>query len=153
VVAPVIRDLELQGTPDQPGPTRQHRRKSERSGRYPLEPGMHVSDLIRAGGSLEDSAYGGEAELTRYEIVNGSARQTDLIPINLAAVRRGDASADVQLKPYDMLLIKVTPSGKSRAISFLPAKFVSPASTPIHRGETLSSVLRRARRIHRSRLH
>ena len=42
--------------------------------------------LIRAGGSLEDSAYGGEAELTRYEIVNGNARQTALIPIDLAAV-------------------------------------------------------------------
>ena len=39
---------------------------------------MHVSDLIRAGGSLEDSAYRGEAELTRYAIVNGNARQTSL---------------------------------------------------------------------------
>ncbi len=50
---------------------------------------MHVSDLIRAGGSLDDSAFDGEAELTRYEIVNGNARQTALIPVNLAAIRRG----------------------------------------------------------------
>ena len=40
-------------------------------GAYPLEPGMTVSDLIRAGGGLEDAAYGGSAELTRYEIVEG----------------------------------------------------------------------------------
>ena len=36
-------------------------------GHYPLEPAMHVSDLIRAGGSLEDAAYRGQAELTRYD--------------------------------------------------------------------------------------
>ena len=51
---------------------------------------MHVSDLIRAGGSMEDAAFGGQAELTRYEVRNGDARQTDLIAINLAAIRLGD---------------------------------------------------------------
>ena len=35
-------------------------------GRYPMEPSMRVTDLIRAGGSLDDTAHGGEAELTRY---------------------------------------------------------------------------------------
>jgi hypothetical protein len=47
---------------------------------------MHVSDLIRAGGSLEDSAYGGEAELTRYEVVNGIARQTELISMAVTTI-------------------------------------------------------------------
>jgi protein involved in polysaccharide export with SLBB domain len=105
---------------------------------------MHVSDLIRAGGSLEDSAYGGEAELTRYEIVNGSARQTDMIPINLAAVRRGDAGANLQLKPYDVLLIKVTPQWEEPGNIILAGEVRFPGKYPIHRGETLSSVLRRA---------
>ena len=45
---------------------------------------MHVSDLIRAGGSLEDAAYRGQAEMTRYAVVDGDARQTELIPVNLA---------------------------------------------------------------------
>src|SRR5260370_10365273 len=70
VVAPVIRDLELQGTPDQPAQIVSIAGKVNAPGRYPLEPGMHVTDLIRAGGSLEDSAYAGPAELTRYAIVN-----------------------------------------------------------------------------------
>jgi polysaccharide export outer membrane protein len=113
-------------------------------GRYPLEPAMHVSDLIRAGGSLEDSAYGGEAELTRYEIVNGSARETALIPINLGAVRRGEAGADVELKPYDMLLIKVTPQWEEPGNIILAGEVRFPGKYPIHRGETVSSVLRRA---------
>jgi polysaccharide biosynthesis/export protein len=144
VVAPVIRDLELQGTPDHPAQIVNIGGKVNAPGRYPLEPGMHVSDLIRAGGSLEDSAYGGEAELTRYEIVNGDARQTDLIPINLAAVRRGDAGADVQLKPYDVLLIKVTPQWEEPGNIILAGEVRFPGKYPIHRGEILSSVLRRA---------
>jgi polysaccharide export outer membrane protein len=144
VVAPVIRDLELQGTPEQPAQLVSIAGKVHAPGRYPLEPAMHVSDLIRAGGSLEDSAYGGEAELTRYEIVNGSARQTELIPINLAAVRRGDPAADLQLKPYDVLLIKVTPQWEEPGNIILAGEVRFPGKYPIHRGETLSSVLRRA---------
>ena len=34
-------------------------------GDYPLEPNMHVSDLLRAGGGLQDAAYGTKAELTQ----------------------------------------------------------------------------------------
>ena len=59
-------------------------------GRYPLEPGMHVSDLIRAGGSLEEAAYGGQAELTRHRVINGEYRQVDLVVVDLAALMRGD---------------------------------------------------------------
>jgi polysaccharide export outer membrane protein len=144
VVAPVIRDLELQGTPDQPAQIVSVAGRVNAPGRYPLEPGMHVTDLIRAGGSLEDSAYGGEAELTRYEIVNGIARQTALIPINLGAVRRGDPGADVQLKPYDVLLIKVTPQWEEPGNIILAGEVRFPGKYPITRGETLSSVVRRA---------
>ncbi len=48
-------------------------------GRYPLEQGMRVSDLIRAGGSLEEAAYGGQAELTRHRVIDGEYRQIDLV--------------------------------------------------------------------------
>jgi len=61
------------------------------------------------GGSLEDSAYTGEAELTRYEVVDGKERQTDLLDVNLAAIRRNEPGADLELKPYDFLVIKKTP--------------------------------------------
>jgi protein involved in polysaccharide export with SLBB domain len=144
VVAPVIRDLELQGAPDKPAQIVSVDGKVKAPGRYPLEPGMHVSDLIRAGGSLDDSAYGGEAELTRYEVVNGDARQTALIPIDLAAIRKGDAAADVQLKPYDMLVIKITPQWMEPGTIELAGEVRFPGRYPIHRGETLSSAIHRA---------
>jgi polysaccharide export outer membrane protein len=113
-------------------------------GRYPLEPAMHVSDLIRAGGSLEDSAYRGQAELTRYAVVDGDARQTELIPVNLAAIKRGDPGADLQLKPYDTLVIKPIPSWMEPGNIELAGEVRFPGIYPIHQGETLNSVLQRA---------
>ena len=55
----MIRDLELQATPDKPEQIVNIDGRVKAPGKYPLEPTMHVSDLIRAGGSLEDSAYRG----------------------------------------------------------------------------------------------
>lgn len=144
IVAPVIRDLELQASPDHPAEVVSIDGKVKAPGRYPLEPSMRVSDLIRAGGSLDDSAFGGEAELTRYEIVGGTARETSLIPIDLTAIRRGDAAANVQLKPYDVLVIKVVPQWEEPGTIELAGEVRFPGTYPIHRGETLSSVLHRA---------
>jgi len=105
---------------------------------------MRVSDLIRAGGSMNDSAYSGEAELTRYAIADGSVRQTSLIPVDLAAIRRGDVAADIQLMPYDVLVVKVTPQWTEPGTIELTGEVRFPGRYPITRGETLSSVLRRA---------
>ena len=143
-VLPVIRDLELQATPDKPGQVVSVDGQVKAPGRYPLEPSMHVSDLIRAGGSLEDAAYGGEAELTRYQVVGGNARETELIAVNLAAIRRGDPGADLPLKPYDVLVIKITPQWEEPGSIVLEGEFRFPGTYPIHRGETLYSVLQRA---------
>jgi protein involved in polysaccharide export with SLBB domain len=143
-VAPVIRDLELQSTPDKPTQTVSIDGQVKAPGRYPLEPAMHISDLIRAGGSLEDAAYGGEAELTRYEVVKGDARQTELIAVNLGAIRRGEPGADLQLKPYDVLVIKVTPQWEEPGSIVLEGEVRFPGKYPIHRGETLYTVLQRA---------
>jgi protein involved in polysaccharide export with SLBB domain len=144
VVDPVLRDLELQATPDNPAQIVTIDGQVKAPGRYPLEPSMHVSDLIRAGGSLDDSAYSGEAELTRYEVINGNARQTALIPISLAAIRRGDPAADVKLMPYDTLVIKITPQWEEPGSIIVAGEVRFPGTYPIHRGEKLSSILARA---------
>jgi protein involved in polysaccharide export with SLBB domain len=144
VVEPVIRDLELQASPDQPAQVVSIDGQVKSPGKYPLEPTMHVSDLIRAGGSLDDSAYAGDAELTRYEIVNGNVRQTALLQVNLAAIRRGDAAADFALLPYDKLVIKITPQWQELGDIVVQGEVRFPGTYPIHRGETLSSVLARA---------
>jgi polysaccharide biosynthesis/export protein len=144
VVEPIIRDLELQATPERPEQVVSVDGRVKAPGRYPLEPTMHVSDLIRAGGSLEDAAYRGQAELTRYAVVDGDARQTELISVDLAAIRRGDPGADLKLKPYDVLLIKPIPLWMEPGTIEVAGEVRFPGKYPIHQGETLHSVLLRA---------
>jgi polysaccharide biosynthesis/export protein len=144
VLEPIIRDLELQATPERPEQVVSVDGRVKAPGRYPLEPTMHVSDLIRAGGSLEDAAYRGQAELTRYAVVNGDARQTELISVDLAAIRRGDPGADLKLKPYDVLVIKPVPLWMEPGTIEVVGEVRFPGTYPIHQGETLHSVLLRA---------
>lgn len=48
-------------------------------GLYPLEEGMRASDLVCAAGGLSVTAFGLEAELSRYQIVDGDKRRLDHI--------------------------------------------------------------------------
>jgi polysaccharide export outer membrane protein len=143
-VAPIIDDLKLQASATVPARVAIIFGEIRAPGAYPLEPSMHVSDLIRAGGSLDDSAYTGEAELDRYEVVDGKERQTALLEVNLAAIRRNEPGADLELKPYDILVIKKTPQWDTPGTIVLTGELRHPGRYPIQRGETLSSVLRRA---------
>jgi polysaccharide biosynthesis/export protein len=143
-IAPIIENLELQSSAATPAQVVMVTGQIRVSGRYPLEPSMRVSDLVRAGGGLDDTAYTGEAELTRYEVVDGNQRESGLIQIDLAAIRRGDVGADAQLRPYDILVIKRMPQWDANATIQLAGELRFPGRYPIHRGETLSSVLRRA---------
>jgi polysaccharide export outer membrane protein len=143
-VAPIIEDLKLQASTTAPTQMVAINGEVRVPGAYPLEPSMHISDLIRAGGSLEDSSYAGEAELSRSEVVDGKQRQTELIDVNLAAIRRKDPGADLELKPYDNLMIKKTPQWELPGTIVLTGELRHPGRYPIQRGETLSSVLRRA---------
>jgi polysaccharide biosynthesis/export protein len=144
ILQPLIRTLELQATPDSPEQLVSIDGRVKAPGRYPLEPSMHVSDLIRAGGSLEDAAYRGQAEITRYQIVDGDARRTELIPVNLADIWRGTPGADFELKPYDVLVIKPIPMWMEPGTIELAGEVRFPGKYPIHQGETLHSVLQRA---------
>jgi protein involved in polysaccharide export with SLBB domain len=144
LIHPIIQDLELQATPDQPQQVVSIEGGVKAPGKYPLENSMRVSDLIRAGGSLEDSAFRGQAELTRYAVVDNDARRTELIRIDLAAIRRGDRAADIQLHPYDILTIKPIPMWKEQGTIEVLGEVRFPGKYPILEGETLHSVLVRA---------
>jgi polysaccharide biosynthesis/export protein len=144
ILEPIIRELQLQATPDRPEQVVSIDGRVKAPGHYPLEPTMHVSDLIRAGGSLEDAAYRGQAELTRYDVGDGDQRRTELIPVDLAAIRRGDATANLLLKPYDVLIIKPIPQWVEPGTIELAGEVRFPGKYPIHEGETLQSVMKRA---------
>jgi protein involved in polysaccharide export with SLBB domain len=113
-------------------------------GRYPLEVGMTVSDLVRAGAGLDETAYGATAELARYEVVDGEYRQVALFEIDLGRILAGDAAADYVLQPYDYLSIKALPQWTEQETVTLGGEVRFPGIYPIKRGETLSQVLKRA---------
>jgi polysaccharide biosynthesis/export protein len=144
VVEKLLDELRVQASYDTHAPIVRIDGRVRAPGLYPLEPEMRVSDLLRAGGSLAESAYIVEAEVTRYEVVDGGYREAALVPIDLAAVRAGDLSADLVLRPYDFLNVKeVTNWGEQEAVT-LRGEVRFPGTYPIRKGESLLSVLERA---------
>lgn len=113
-------------------------------GRYPLEAGMRISDLLRAGGNLSASAYTREAEMRRFVIDGSGGRSTELISVDLAAIQAGDQQADLLLEPYDYLNVKEVPAWAGQFTVQIVGEVRFPGSYPVRRGETLSSVLERA---------
>jgi polysaccharide biosynthesis/export protein len=144
VLKPLMDELKSQSNQAEPVQIVSISGKVKAEGDYPLELGMKVSDLIRAGGSLDDAAYGGRAELSRYTIEEGQVRRTQLISIDLAAALRGDPNANVTLHPYDALYIKEISEWTEQQRVTLVGEVRFPGNYPIQRGETLRSVIERA---------
>ena len=143
LINPLLEELRRQSRIDTPSKVVRIDGRVKARGDYPLEPSMRVSDLLRAGGGLQDAAYGAIAELTRYR-VDGNARQTQLVNVDLAAVLRGDPSADLLLQPFDFLNIKEVPEWSEQEQVTLLGEVRFPGNYPIQRGETLRSLLNRA---------
>ena len=144
VISPILADLSRQSSRDEPIQIVGVGGHVKVPGQYPLEPGMTVSDLVRAGGGLDQAAYGGEAELTRYEIVGGERRETELIRVDLAQFLASGTSSDVVLRPFDYLVIKETPLWRDQETITVTGEVRFPGAYPIKRGETLRSVIGRA---------
>jgi polysaccharide export outer membrane protein len=140
---PLLDEMKRQATIEQPSEIVRVDGRIKARGDYPLEPHMRISDLLRAGGGLQDAAYGAKAELTRYRVSN-DLRQTQLVEIDLAAVLRGDQSADLLLQPFDFLNVKEVPEWSEQEQITLTGEVRFPGTYPIQRGETLRSVLDRA---------
>jgi polysaccharide biosynthesis/export protein len=144
IIDPIIKEIEGQMPPNAPWPVVRVGGQVRAAGEYPLEAGMRVSDLLRAGGGLSEAAYVMDAELTRYAIVNGEYRETELITVDMAALLKGNATADIALTPYDYLNVKEVSRWRGEESVTIKGEVVFPGTYPIRRGEKLSSLLMRA---------
>lgn len=143
LLEPILAELRAQATLQAPTAVVSVNGQVKAPGDYPLEPDMRVSDLIRAGDELRDSAYGATAELVRRKFKDGRW-SSELVGINLDAVLRGDRSADISLAPGDSLLIKQAPEWRQGETITLAGEVMFPGTYAIRRGETLRSVIERA---------
>lgn len=144
VIQPLLDDLKLQSSIGLPDEMVRIEGRANVPGDYPLEVGMTVRDLLRAGGGLSDGAYGGNAELTRYTVVNGESRRAQIIDVDLAAALRGDPAANLRLEPFDSLSIKEVTAWTEQESITLRGQVKFPGVYSIRAGETLKSVLLRA---------
>jgi protein involved in polysaccharide export with SLBB domain len=141
---PVLDDLRRQAEVGRLTPVVTVGGRVKLPGDYPYEEGMTVSDLVRAGGGLSEAAYGGNAELTRSEIVGGEYKQRETLEVDLGRVIAGDAGADLALRPMDYLVVKELPQWSEQEIVTLSGEVRFPGKYPIRRGETLGELLKRA---------
>jgi len=144
VVEPLLAELALQATLDEPLQTVEVSGNVRAPGVYPLEPGMRVSDLIRAGGRLAEEAYGLEAELSRYSVSATGGRESSTQKVDLDAIRRGDAGADLELHEHDYLMVSRIPEWDTIWTVELEGEVKFPGRYRVQRGETLADVLQRA---------
>ncbi|MBS0366232.1 MAG: SLBB domain-containing protein [Proteobacteria bacterium] len=144
VIQPLLDELRLQGHADRPAQIAQVQGRIRVPGTYPLELGMTVRDLVRAGGGTADEAYGASAELVRYRVTADGARQTELFNVDLNAALRGDPAANMRLQPFDTLTVKETPEWGRQESVYLNGEVRFPGSYTIRPGESLKSVLARA---------
>jgi polysaccharide export outer membrane protein len=144
VIQPLLDDLKLESNIRLPDEVVRIDGRANVPGQYPLEAGMTVRDLIRAGGGLSDAAYGGTAELTRYEVVKGESRVTELVKVDLAAVLRGDSVANLRLQPFDTLSIKEVEAWTEQETIVLRGQVRFPGRYSVKPGETMKSILQRA---------
>ena len=143
-MAPILEQLRRQATSLQPAQIVRVTGQVREPGEYPLEPGMRVADLIRAGGGLAENAYEGAAELARYEVRDGGTRATDVMRIGVQAALAGDPNANLSLAPADFLVVKEISEWSRQESITLAGEVRFPGIYPIERGETLKQVIARA---------
>src|SRR5581483_411107 len=144
IIQPILDELRAESTAEQPEQVVSVSGRVNVPGQYPLEPGMTVAALVRAGGGLADAAYAGKAELTRYVVAPGGTRRTELMSIDLAGALAGNSADDVKLQPYDVLSVKEVSQWANQESIRLSGEVRFPGAYTIKPGETLKSVIERA---------
>ena len=116
-----------------------------RPGKYPLGSNMTAADLVRLAGGFKRGAYTEEADLTRFEISEGSKIVSDHVTVPIAKAMADEPDADVRLRDGDVLAIRQLTGWKDvGAMITVAGEVVHPGTYGIQEGERLSSIIQRA---------
>jgi len=116
-----------------------------RPGKYPLGDNMSAADLVRLAGGFKRSAYTEAADLTRYDVEEGSRMVGEHVSVPIAKAMANEPDSDVRLRDGDVLTIRQLAGwndvGSTIAVR---GEVVHPGTYGIQEGERLSSILERA---------
>jgi len=143
LLRPIVAQLRLQARSDDPEHVVAIGGQVAFPGEYPLEKGMKVSELLRAGGNLTQQAYRLEAEMIRYQVIENKVRETSRIPLDLAAIMKGDATHDRELRPFDTVNVKQVAEWWDRETIEIRGEVMFPGRYVVEKGETLSELIER----------
>lgn len=116
-----------------------------RPGKYPMSQGMTASELVKMAGGFRRSAARDLAEISSYDVNNGLRVEVNHRQIEIQKAIDGDKSADIQLKPGDVVGIRRIAGWQDiGATVTVSGEVQHPGSYGIQARERLSSVLRRA---------
>ncbi|HZR67186.1 MAG TPA: SLBB domain-containing protein [Terriglobales bacterium] len=116
-----------------------------RPGKYPMGEDMTAADLVRLAGGFKRGAYTETADLTHYELVNGTNVAGESVTLPIAKAMQGEPDTDVRLHDGDVLTIKEVTGWKDVGASItINGEVIHPGTYGIQEGERLSSILERA---------
>jgi protein involved in polysaccharide export with SLBB domain len=116
-----------------------------RPGKYPLGDNMTAAELVRVAGGFKRGAYTEAADLTRYDVEQGSKVVSDHVTVPMEAAMAGAPDTDYRLRDGDVLTIRQL-SGWNNIGATITVKgeVAHPGTFGIQEGERLSSILQRA---------
>ncbi|HET8826859.1 MAG TPA: SLBB domain-containing protein [Terriglobales bacterium] len=116
-----------------------------RPGKYPMGEEMTAADLVRVAGGFKRGAYTETADLTRYEMVQGTSVAGETQAVQIAKAMAGEQDTNVRLHDGDVLTIKqVAGWNDVGAMVAVKGEVIHPGTYGIQEGERLSSILQRA---------
>jgi protein involved in polysaccharide export with SLBB domain len=116
-----------------------------RPGKYPLGEDMTAAQLVQLAGGFRRGAFTEQADLTRYEVEQGTKVVGDHIRVPIAKAVLGEPDSDVRLRDGDVLTIGQISDWQDMAATIqVKGEVVHPGGYGIQPGEHLSSILARA---------
>jgi protein involved in polysaccharide export with SLBB domain len=116
-----------------------------RPGKYPLGEDMTAAQLVRLAGGFKRGAYTEEADLTRFEVVQGTKVIGDHVNVPIAKAMLGEPDSDVRLRDGDVLTIgQISDWQDLSATVQVKGEVAHAGGYGIQPGERLSSVIARA---------
>lgn len=144
MIAADMQKLKAQATPEEPAPVINIRGVIKEPGLYPIAKNSFISDVIKAAGGLKYHALLSDTDVIRYQIVNGQKREVETITLNLEKALLGDKSHNIQLMPFDEVIVKQVANwtDASRQVT-IQGEVLYPGTYTIKPGETLNDILAR----------